>query len=137
MNQAEHISIKGRHLLDRRNFMRSTGMTFGGLGLAQLLAAEDKPNFTGKVSIRPQIDPDHPYAPRKPHFPMPAKKVLVIFCPGAVSHVDTFDYKPMLDQAARQEATEPARSNLRRTKRQHREAVLGFQTTRTNWQDGF
>ena len=96
MNHAENISIKGRHLLDRRNFMRSTGMTFGGLGLAQLLAAEDKPNFSGKASIRPQIDPDHPYALRKPHFPMPAKKVLVIFCPGAVSHVDTFDYKPML-----------------------------------------
>jgi hypothetical protein len=27
---------------------------------------------------------------------MPAKRVLVVFCPGAVSHVDTFDYKPML-----------------------------------------
>jgi hypothetical protein len=96
MNQAENISFKGRHLLDRRSFMRSTGMTFGGLGLAQLLAAEEKANFTGKVSIRPQIDADHPYEPRKPHFPMPAKRVLVIFCPGAVSHVDTFDYKPAL-----------------------------------------
>ena len=96
MNHAENISFKGRHLLDRRSFMRSTGMTFGGLGLAQLLAAEEKANFTGKVSIRPQIDADHPYEPRKPHFPMPAKRVLVIFCPGAVSHVDTFDYKPAL-----------------------------------------
>ena len=27
---------------------------------------------------------------------MPAKQVLVIYCPGAVSHVDTFDYKPDL-----------------------------------------
>ena len=27
---------------------------------------------------------------------MPAKRVLVIYCPGAVSHVDTFDYKPEL-----------------------------------------
>ncbi len=27
---------------------------------------------------------------------MPAKQVLVIYCPGAVSHVDTFDYKPEL-----------------------------------------
>jgi hypothetical protein len=29
---------------------------------------------------------------------MPAKQVLVIYCPGAVSHVDTFDYKPDLEQ---------------------------------------
>ncbi|MCB1225947.1 MAG: DUF1501 domain-containing protein, partial [Verrucomicrobiales bacterium] len=27
-----------------------------------------------------------------------AKQVLVIYCPGAVSHVDTFDYKPMLSK---------------------------------------
>ena len=27
---------------------------------------------------------------------IPGKQVLVIFCPGAVSHVDTFDYKPDL-----------------------------------------
>ncbi len=96
MNIAEIISPHGRGLLDRRNFMRGTGMAFGGLGLSQLLASEEKTNFAGKVPIRPQIDPDNPYAPRQPHFPMPAKRVLVIYCPGAVSHVDTFDYKPML-----------------------------------------
>jgi hypothetical protein len=94
MNLAE--DIHARHLLDRRSFMRTTGMTFGGLGLAHLLASEPVIDFTGRASIRPEIDPDRPYAPRKPHFPMPAKRVLVIFCPGAVSHLDTFDHKPML-----------------------------------------
>ncbi len=96
MNQAENITLKGRSLLNRRTFMGSTGMTLGGLGLAQLLADETKVNFSGKTSVRPVIDPDKPYAPRSPHFEMPAKRVLVIFCPGAVSHVDTFDYKPAL-----------------------------------------
>ncbi|NQW46309.1 MAG: DUF1501 domain-containing protein [Planctomycetes bacterium] len=94
MNEAERI--QARHLLDRRNFLRTTGGAFGGLGLAHLLASESRADLTGKASIRPQIDPDRPYAPRPSHFPMPAKRVLVVFCPGAVSHVDTFDYKPML-----------------------------------------
>ena len=94
MNQAERI--RARHLLDRRNFLRTTGGAFGGLGLAHLLASESAADLTGRASIRPQIDPDRPYAPRPSHFPMPAKRVLVVFCPGAVSHVDTFDYKPML-----------------------------------------
>jgi hypothetical protein len=88
--------LHARSLLDRRHFLRTTGMTFGGLGLAQLLAAEAAPGFTGKPVSPPRIHPEHPYAPRKPHFPMPARKVLVIFCPGAVSHLDTFDHKPLL-----------------------------------------
>jgi hypothetical protein len=32
------------------------------------------------------------------HFPPKAKRVIQIFCPGAVSHVDTFDYKPELQK---------------------------------------
>ena len=94
----EHLTPHGRNLLDRRNFMRNSGFTLGALGLAQLLAnAEDNPaEFSGKPPIRPDIDPDNPYLPRHGHFPAAARRVLVIFCPGAVSHVDTFDYKPAL-----------------------------------------
>jgi hypothetical protein len=96
MSNPEKISPHGRGLMDRRNFMRNTGFAMGALGLTNLLASEDPTNFTGKSPIRPNIDPNNPYAPRSPHFDVPAKKVLVIFCPGAVSHVDTFDYKPEL-----------------------------------------
>lgn len=104
MNEAENISVHGKRLLDRRNFMRNAGISVGGLGLAQLLAAENPTEFSGKAPIRPTIDPDNPYLPRHPHFDMPAKKVLVIFCPGAVSHVDTFDYKPALEKLHGQKA---------------------------------
>lgn len=99
---SEHISPIGRSLLSRRNFMKDTGFGLGALGLAQLLAndglmaATDPASFSGSTSIRPNIDANNPYAPREPHFNPPAKQVLVIFCPGAVSHVDTFDYKPAL-----------------------------------------
>ncbi len=37
-----------------------------------------------------------PLAPRLPHFPARAKRVIFLFMPGGVSHVDTFDYKPAL-----------------------------------------
>ena len=102
MNNEEKISSIGRSLLNRRSFMKNSGFSVGALGLAQLLAkdgllgASDPTSFTGKSPIRPNIDPDNPYSPRDAHFDPPAKQVLVIFCPGAVSHVDTFDYKPDL-----------------------------------------
>ncbi|MGJ8698107.1 MAG: DUF1501 domain-containing protein [Verrucomicrobiaceae bacterium] len=96
MNHAEHISSQGRHLLDRRNFMRGTGFALGSLGLAQLLAEDDPTAFSGKTPLRPQIDSDEPYASRGSHYESKAKRVLVISLPGAVSHVDTFDYKPDL-----------------------------------------
>ncbi len=36
-------------------------------------------------------------APRRPaHFAPRAKQVLQIFCPGAASHLDLWDHKPML-----------------------------------------
>jgi hypothetical protein len=37
-----------------------------------------------------------PLAPKPPHFPVKAKAVISIFCYGGVSHVDTFDPKPLL-----------------------------------------
>ena len=66
----------------------------GALGLSKLLASDNQLNL---VENHPtSIDPNSPYASRRSHFQMPAKRVLVIYCPGAVSHVDTFDYKPEL-----------------------------------------
>ncbi len=42
---------------------------------------------------------DDPLAPRRPHFPGKAKRVIFIFSNGGVSHMDTFDYKPELFKA--------------------------------------
>ena len=101
-NNEDKISSIGRALLNRRGFMKNTGFSLGALGLSQLLnqdglfASDNPTNFSGKAPIRPNIDPDNPYSSRSPHFEVAAKQVLIIFCPGAVSHVDTFDYKPDL-----------------------------------------
>ena len=39
-----------------------------------------------------------PMAPRKPHFPPRAKRVIFLFMKGGPSQVDTFDPKPLLDR---------------------------------------
>ena len=41
----------------------------------------------------------NPLAPRPPHFPAKAKRVIFLFMQGGVSQVDSFDYKPRLAQA--------------------------------------
>lgn len=102
MTTGEHLSRHGRSLLDRRNFLGVAGLSTAGLALTGLLdadgllAEEEAKTVSGKTPIRPAIDPNKPYASRGAHFDVPAKQVLVIYLPGAVSHVDTFDYKPAL-----------------------------------------
>ena len=80
-------------LLNRRNFLAHTATGLGGIALAQLLARDA---HAAAEPIRPQVNPANPNAPRATHFPARAKRVLMIFCSGAVSQVDTFDYKPEL-----------------------------------------
>lgn len=94
----EHLSRIGRSLLNRRCFLGQSGMSMGGLALAQLLSGDNllAADNGSEGPIRPKINDKNPYAPREAHFEPLAKQVLVIYCPGAVSHVDTFDYKPEL-----------------------------------------
>lgn len=83
--------ISRNPLLDRRGFLGQSATALGSIALTQLLHAEGllSSNETG-------IDPARPQAPRVPHFPARAKNVVVIFCAGAVSQLETWDYKPEL-----------------------------------------
>ncbi len=81
----------GRSFLNRRSFLGDAGNGLAGIALAALLAEAAE-----KSAIAPIIRPDAPLAPRKPHHAAKAKRVLTIFCSGAVSHLDSFDYKPEL-----------------------------------------
>ena len=84
-----HPSV-GKSLLNRRNFLSGTFQGLSGVALATMLAGER----AGAAGLK--IDPARPFAPRPPHFSPKARNVIVIFCSGALSHVDTFDYKPEL-----------------------------------------
>ena len=79
-----------RSWLDRRRFLADAATGLGAVALANLLGRD------GLLAASPQIDPARPYAPRQSHFPAKAKNVVVIFCAGAVSQLETWDYKPEL-----------------------------------------
>jgi hypothetical protein len=89
------LAHAGRWLLSRRNFLRYGGTGLGGIALTALLA-EQRLLGLEKTPLRPQWSADRPTAPRAPHFPAKAKNVLLIFCSGALSHLDVWDYKPEL-----------------------------------------
>lgn len=83
------------HLLNRRNFLANTTTGLSSIALASILQ-DQQLLATPTEPIRPKIDPSKPFASRSPHHPAAAKRVLVIFCSGACSQLDTFDYKPEL-----------------------------------------
>ena len=70
-------------MLTRRELLRRIGLGLGTLGLGDLLASASDP-----------------LAPKLPHFPAKAKRVIHIFANGGPSHVDTFDPKPALQKWA-------------------------------------
>ncbi|MFO0801630.1 MAG: DUF1501 domain-containing protein [Gemmataceae bacterium] len=66
----------------RRHFLRSAVAASALFpAIVRSLAAEDRTD---------------PLAPKPPHFPAKAKRVIFLFMSGGVSHVDTFDPKPKL-----------------------------------------
>lgn len=93
MSQPETLSASGRALLDRRRFLASTTTGLSSIALANLLHRD---GLLAGSSVA--IDPARPHAPRAPHFPAAAKNVIVLFCAGAVSQLETWDYKPELIQ---------------------------------------
>src|SRR5688572_17768239 len=92
------LTHTGRMLMNRRGFLRLASSGLGGIALTTLLAEQGllaaEQGHAGR--LRPDWSPQAPHAPRKPHFAPKAKNVLVIFCSGACSHLDTWDYKPEL-----------------------------------------
>lgn len=91
MNESEFLSSAGRALLDRRRFLSSSVGGLSSIALSGLLS-----NDRLLANQETPIDASDPYSPRQPHFAPQAKNVIVIFCAGAVSQLETWDYKPKL-----------------------------------------
>ena len=73
--------------ITRRQALKSAGAGFGMVALAGLIGQHAK--------AAPPAAPK-PLAPKSPHFKPRAKKVIFVFLQGAVSQMDTFEYKPKL-----------------------------------------
>jgi hypothetical protein len=71
--------MKALSELTRRKFLGNVATGVMGMGLHDLIARDA-------------------FASTKPHFPPKAKRVLQIFCPGAASHMDLWEHKPMLEK---------------------------------------
>jgi hypothetical protein len=68
----------------RRQWLQSAACGFGGLALAGLLGE--------------RAAAANPLTARTPHFAPRAKRIIFLFMAGGVSHVDSFDYKPLLER---------------------------------------
>jgi len=84
------VSSHALSLLNRRDFLGQSATGLGAIALTSLLSKQ------GLLADRPEINPARPHAARPPHYPAKAKNVLVIFCAGACSQLETWDYKPKL-----------------------------------------
>lgn len=76
--------------VDRRDFLTQIGGGFAGLALSALLAEDG----------RGLADDGTGPAATFPNYPPKAKQVIQIFVSGAMSQIDTFDYKPELFRSA-------------------------------------
>ncbi|MGZ8940710.1 MAG: DUF1501 domain-containing protein [Limisphaerales bacterium] len=83
-----HKARRGQEPISRREFLWRSGGGLGGIALSALLAQDG-------LAISPQ--PTGIFT-GKLHHPPKAKRVIQMFMAGAASHVDMFDYKPLLAQ---------------------------------------
>jgi hypothetical protein len=88
-NSPYHRSSARNSSLSRRDFLWRSGGGLGGIALAALFAQE---NCLGAVA------PGQGVLSGKLQYPPKAKRVVQLFMAGAASHVDMFDYKPLLIQ---------------------------------------
>ncbi|MDE0109396.1 MAG: DUF1501 domain-containing protein [Bryobacterales bacterium] len=81
--------------VSRRDFLFRAGEGISGIALAHMLQQE---GLLASETACDALGITSPTAPREPHFKPRAKAVISLFMSGGVSHVDTFDHKPMLEK---------------------------------------
>jgi hypothetical protein len=83
------MSKNTKFQISRRNLLSNAGAGFGSLALAGIFGSVAKNVFAEAV-------PSNPLAPRTPPLPAKAKRIIFLFQEGAMSSLDTFEYKPEL-----------------------------------------
>lgn len=78
--------------LSRRQVLQSAGIGFGSVALAGMLGRN------APLNAAQSADPLRPLAPKAPHFPAKAKRIIFLFMQGCISQMDTWEYKPKLQE---------------------------------------
>lgn len=84
-------------VLSRRGFLGNAFSGLAGIGLAGLLAEDLSARSLPRSN---DADESTRWIPGQgmTHFPAKAKRILQVFCPGGVSHLDLWEHKPELDR---------------------------------------
>jgi len=84
--------LESLQLKTRRHFLRQSTAGIGGIALNAFLAEE-----------KARGEAPNPLAPKQPHFPGKAKRVIYLHMTGSPPNLDMFDYKPELVKRTDQE----------------------------------
>jgi hypothetical protein len=106
----------GQHL-SRRGFLNRFGMGLGGLALADFLNPTRATAALAGGKVVPGVL-------GQPHFPAKAKRIIYLFMSGGPSQLETFDYKPLLNQRNGENLPESVRMGQRLTGMSGNQAVL-------------
>jgi hypothetical protein len=89
---------------NRRTFLKTTGLGFGGLALSSMFANYSQ---AADAQLKGVLE--------KPHFAPKAKRVIYLFMAGGPSQFETFDHKPLLNERNGQELPDSVRQGQRLT----------------------
>ena len=84
--------------MSRRELLRLASNGFGTLALGALMSRPGLTSLSAAASTAVTAPPP------APHFPAKARSVIFLFMEGAVSQVDSFDHKPLLEKYHGQDA---------------------------------
>ena len=94
--------------LTRRQFFSRCALGLGSIALASLLKEQELFGAGAAASLNPM-------ASRPPHFPAKAKNIIYLFMAGGPSQLETFDYKPLLNQRHGEQLPDSVRQGQRLT----------------------
>ncbi len=103
--------------LSRRHFLSRFGMGLGGIALGHLLGG-------GNAKAAEALIQSHGGILSAPHFPPKAKRVIYLFMAGGPSQLETFDYKPLLNQRNGENLPDSVRMGQRLTGMSGNQATL-------------
>ena len=105
-------------MFSRRAALKTTGCGFGYLAFSGLAT---------QAAMRSQTSP---LQPKDSHFPAKAKRVIFLCMRGGPSHVDTFDYKPLLAKFDGKDPGSAGKGLNTQKGAEAKKVTLGIQSTR-------